>query len=157
LNFYSIVEAISMKKLWIAVLLTIGIISLSSPIWAHHSFQAEYDQTKPLTLVGKLTKVLQENPHGWIYLDAKNAQGKVVNWALETPGPNVVIQNGFSREIYQTLVMSGEEVTVTAYAARDGSKHAWAGGLTRADGKTVITLSGIPGQGPGGPRGGRGQ
>jgi len=146
-----------MKTLALAALLSLILITMSTAAWAHHSFQAEYDQSKPLTLVGKLTKVLQENPHGWIYMDSKNAQGKVVNWALETPGPNVVVQNGFSREIYQTLVMSGEEVTVTAYAARDGSKHAWAGGLTRADGKTVITLSGIPNQG-GGQRGGaRGQ
>ena len=122
------------------------------PLWAHHSFQAEYDQTKPLTLVGKLTKVLEENPHGWIYLDAKNANGRIVNWALEIPAPNVVVRNGFDRTIYQQLVNSGEEVTVTAYAARDGSKHAWAGGLTRADGRTVITLSGIPPQG--GRRGG---
>jgi hypothetical protein len=151
-----IVETNPMKKTVLAVILTISLISISSPLWAHHSFQAEYDQSKPLILVGKVTKVLQENPHGWIYLDAKNAQGKVVNWALETPGPNIVQQNGFSREIYQTLVMTGEEVTVTAYAARDGSKHAWAGGLTRADGKTVITLSGIPQQGPRGG-GGRGQ
>jgi hypothetical protein len=155
MRFQKFVEANSMKKIALTVLWTAGLISVSSPLWAHHSFQAEYDQTKPLILVGKLTRVLQENPHGWIYLDAKNAQGKVVNWALETPGPNIVQQNGFSREIYQTLVMSGEEVTVTAYAARDGSKHAWAGGLTRADGKTVITLSGIPQQGPRG--GGRGQ
>ena len=145
-----------MKRTVLSLLLTVSLISLSNPIWAHHSFQAEYDQSKPLTLVGKVTKVLQENPHGWIYLDAKNAQGKVVNWALETPGPNVVQQNGFNRDIYQTLVMTGEEVTVTAYAARDGSKHAWAGSLTRADGKTVITLSGIPQQGPRGG-GGRGQ
>src|SRR5579884_698158 len=122
------------------------------PVWAHHSFQAEYDQSKPLTLVGKLTKVLEENPHGWIYLDAKNANGRIVNWALEIPAPNVVVRNGFDRTIYQQLVNSGEEVTVTAYAARDGSKHAWAGGLTRADGRTVITLSGIPPQG--GRRGG---
>src|SRR5438477_12711801 len=140
-----------MKNISIAVL-GIMLLTASIPVFAHHSFQAEYDQSKPLTLVGKLTKVLQENPHGWIYLDAKNAQGKVVNWALETPGPNIVQQNGFNREIYQTLVMSGEQVTVTAYAARDGSKHAWAGGLTRADGRTVITLSGIPPQG--GRRGG---
>ena len=47
------------------------------------------------------------------------------------------------------MLDSGEEVTVTAYAARDGSKHAWAGGLSRADGQTVITLSGIPPRGPG--------
>jgi hypothetical protein len=156
MKILKIVENNPMKRTVLSLLLTASLISLSSPIWAHHSFQAEYDQSKPLTLVGKVTKVLQENPHGWIYLDAKNAQGKVVNWALETPGPNVVQQNGFNRDIYQTLVMTGEEVTVTAYAARDGSKHAWAGSLTRADGKTVITLSGIPQQGPRGG-GGRGQ
>ena len=99
-------------------------------------------------------KIVQENPHGWIYLDAKNAQGKVVNWALETPGPNVVNRNGFNRSVYQEIVAAGEEVTITAYPAKDGSKHAWAGGLTRADGRTVITLSGIPG---GGRRGGPGE
>lgn len=129
-----------MKRLFLAALLAI-------PAFAHHSFQAEYDQAQPLTLVGKVTKVMADNPHGWIYLDAKNAQGRVVNWALELPPPNVLQRNGFDRNIYQTLMTSGEEVTVKAYAAKDGSKHAWAGGLTRADGQTVITLGGIPSQG----------
>jgi hypothetical protein len=142
-----------MKRM--SLVLPMSLLTMSISVSAHHSFQAEYDQKQPLTLVGKLTKVVQENPHGWIYLDAKNAQGKTVNWALEIPNPFVVRQNGFSQEIYQEMVMSGEVVTVTAYAAKDGSKHAWAGGLTRADGRTVITLSGIPGQG--GPRAGRGQ
>ena len=142
-----------MKKISIAVVLCASVLMAAISAAAHHSFQAEYDQNQPLSLVGKLTKVVQENPHGWIYLDTKNAQGKTVNWALETPNPFVVQQNGFGREVYQDLVNSGEVVTVTAYAAKDGSKHAWAGGLTRADGRTVITLSGIPGQG--GPRGGR--
>jgi len=130
----------------LAAALVIGAASLG----AHHSFQAEYDQTKPLKLTGKITRVLVENPHGWIYLDAKNDEGRVVNWALELPGPAVVARNGFDRSIYEAMMSSGEEVTVTAYAAKDGSKHAWAGGLTRADGRTVITLSGIPRQGPGG-------
>ena len=142
-----------MKRM--SLILPMSLLTMSISVSAHHSFQAEYDHKQPLTLVGKLTKVVQENPHGWIYLDAKNAQGKTVNWALEIPNPFVVRQNGFSQEIYQEMVMSGEVVTVTAYAAKDGSKHAWAGGLTRADGRTVITLSGIPGQG--GPRAGRGQ
>jgi len=141
---------VSMKKISIAALAILFLTSIT--VTAHHSFQGEYDQSKQLKLVGKVTKVVIENPHGWIYLDSKNAQGKTVNWALEIPGANVVVRNGFDRNIYQTLMESGEEVTVTAYAARDGSKHAWAGGLTRADGRTVITLSGIPPQG--GPRGG---
>jgi hypothetical protein len=144
-----------MKKISTIVVASL-MLAGSLPVFAHHSFQAEYDQSKPLTLVGKLTKVLTENPHGWIYLDAKNDQGKIVNWALEIPAPNVVLRNGFDRSIYQTLVTSGEQVTVTAYAARDGSKHAWAGGLTRADGKVVITLGGIPPQGAGRGRGPQG-
>jgi hypothetical protein len=120
---------------------------MACPAFGHHSFQAEYDQSKPLTLTGKVTKVVADNPHGWIYLDTTNAQGRVVNWALELPPPNVLRRNGFDRSIYQTLMTSGEEVRVTAYAAKDGSKHAWAGGLTRADGQTVISLGGIPPQG----------
>ena len=143
-----------MKRLSVVHLLVIILFGASVPVWAHHSFQAEYDRNKPLTLVGKLTKVQFENPHGWLYLDARNDAGKTVNWALETPGPRKLTENGFDRSIYQTLMMNGEVVTVTAYAARDGSKHAWAGGLTRADGTTVITLSGIPEQGQG-ARGGR--
>src|SRR5215471_12876381 len=135
--------------------LGLGTLGASIPMLAHHSFQAEYDESKPLTLVGKVTKVLTDNPHGWIYLDSKNAQGKVINWALEMPAPNVLRRNGYDRSIFDTLVNSGEDVTVTAYAAKDGSKHAWAGGLTRADGQTVITLGGIPkqGGGRGGPKG----
>src|SRR3954471_13376743 len=98
-----------MKKISLVVL-TLALLAGALPALAHHSFQAEYDQTKPLTLVGKLTKVVEENPHGWIYLDSKNAQGRIVNWALEIPAPNVVNRNGFDRSIYQTMVMSGEEV-----------------------------------------------
>ncbi len=107
--------------------------------------------------MGKLTKVQFENPHGWLYLDAPNDAGKGVNWALEIPSPRRLAENGFDRSIYQTLMMNGEVVTVTAYAARDGSKHAWAGGLTRADGTTVITLSGTPDRNPGARGGGGGR
>jgi hypothetical protein len=144
-----------MKKLPLFVLAA-GAMYTCLPASAHHSFQAEYDQSKPLTLVGKITKVLTDNPHGWIYLDARNADGHVVNWALELPAPNVLRRNGFDRGIYETLESTGEDVTVTAYAAKDGSKHAWAGGLTRADGKTIIPLGGIPSQGGGRGRPGRG-
>ena len=145
-----------MKKVVILLGLAAGLIMAGIPLGAHHSFQAEYDQTKPLTLKGVVTQVQQTNPHGWIFLDAKpdKPEGKTINWALETPPPNLLRQNGFGTEVYQQLASSKEEVSITAYAAKDGSKHAWAGSMTRADGRTVITLSGIPGQGGGGGRGG---
>jgi hypothetical protein len=147
-----------MKKISTILYLSVLLLALSISAAAHHSFQAEYDESKPLTLVGKLTRVVNENPHGWIYLEVRNANGKTVTWQLETPGPGVLNRNGFTRDVFETLVMTGESVIVTAYAAKDESKHAWAGGLTRANGTTVITLSGIPQIGPAG-RGapGRGQ
>jgi hypothetical protein len=137
----------------ISLVLGIGLLGVSLPAFAHHGFAAEYDNSKALTLVGKLTKVELENPHGWLHLDAKDTQGKVVNWALELPGPAVLRRNGFDSNIFETLQTSGEVVTVTAYAARDGSKHAFGGTLTRADGQTVIPLGRMPQQRGGYARG----
>jgi|SRR5579872_3601917 len=123
-------------------MLAIGTVLLGASLsaFAHHGFAVEYDRTKQLTLVGKLTMVDLENPHGWLYIDAKDSQGKIVNWALELPGPALLRRNGFDQGIYETMRASGEVVTVTAYAAKDGSKHAIGESLTRADGKTVIPL-----------------
>jgi hypothetical protein len=128
----------------VGVFLTLAICTAAMPFsaFAHHSFQAEYDQSKPLSLAGKIIRVVTENPHGWIYLEVKNANGKAITWQLETPGPFALNENGFTRNLFETLMSTGEVVTVMAYAARDESKHAWAAGLTRADGRTVITLSG---------------
>jgi hypothetical protein len=141
-----------MKPIALAVLLGLCLFGSSPPISAHHAFQAEYDLTRPVILVGKLTKVALQSPHGWINLDSKSG-GKIVNWDLETPNPNDLSQNGFDRSIYQTLVSSGEEVTVTAFAARDGSRRAWAATLIRADGQTIIPIGGVPGQASRGSRG----
>jgi hypothetical protein len=114
------------------VFLALCMTTLPMPAAAHHSFAAEYDQSMPLTLVEKVTRVINENPHGWIYLEVRNPNGKTVSWQLETPGPGILNRNGFTRDVFEMLMMSGEQVTVTAYPARDESKHAWAGGLTRA-------------------------
>jgi hypothetical protein len=113
---------------------------------AHHSFQAEYDDAKPITLKGEVTKVTPDNPHGWIYMDVKNDKGRTIHWAVELPPPNVLSRNGFSTDVYRAMMVNHEEVTVSAFLAKDGSKHAWAAGLTRGDGKTVITLGGLPAQ-----------
>jgi hypothetical protein len=110
---------------------------------AHHAFAAEYDGSKGMDLVGVVTKVDQQNPHGFFYIDVPSATpgGRATNWALETPGPNQLVRNGFTRELWEEMVEQGEQVTVRAYPARDGSKRAFAETLTRADGRTVITVS----------------
>ncbi len=135
-----------MKKLKSLFALTACLLSASVSMSAHHSFQAEYDDQKPITLTGKVTKVSPDNPHGWIYLDVKNANGRIIAWALELPPPNVLYRNGFDTSVYKAMEENHEEITVTAFQAKDGAKHAWAAGLTRGDGKTVITLGGLPAQ-----------
>jgi hypothetical protein len=122
------------------------VVSAWMPIAAHHSFQAEYDDQKPVKLTGSVTKVSPDNPHGWIYMDVKNDKGKIISWSVELPPPNVLNRNGFSTSVYRAMEDNHEEITVQAFLAKDGSKHAWAGGLTRGDGKTVITLGGLPPQ-----------
>jgi hypothetical protein len=135
-----------MKRLRLLFALGSGLLCVSIPLSAHHSFQAEYDDQRPITLTGKVTRISPDNPHGWMYLDVKNAKGRVINWALELPPPNVLQHNGFDTSVYKAMEENHEEITVTAFQAKDGGKHAWAAGLTRSDGKTVITLGGLPAQ-----------
>ena len=135
-----------MKKLKLLCSLGACLLGLWIPLSAHHSFQAEYDDGKPISLTGKVTKVTPDNPHGWIYMGVPNDKGRVINWAVELPPPNVLQRNGFNTSVYKAMEEAHEEITVQAFLAKDGSKHAWAAGLTRGDGKTVITLGGLPPQ-----------
>jgi hypothetical protein len=130
-----------MKSTLLALFVILAMLPLVAT--AHHSFAGEYDNTKPLTLVGVISKIDQQNPHGFIYLNVPPAtpNGRVTNWALETPGPNQLVRNGFTKQMYQQMIDNKEQVTVKAYASRDGSKRAFAETLTRADGRTVITIS----------------
>ncbi len=132
---------VSMKRTLILLGAAMAILPVAAV--AHHSFAAEYDGSKPMTLVGAINKVDQQNPHGFFYMNVPSDKpgGRVTNWALETPGPNQLVRTGFTREMYQEMVDNKEQVTVKAYPARDGSKRAFAETITRADGRTVITIS----------------
>ena len=91
---------------------------------AHHSMVAEFNLTKPITLHGTLTKLEWVNPHGWIYVDVKNAEGVAENWKIETGSPFRMEKRGLKKTDFKV----GGEVIVSGFAARDGSLTA--AGLT---------------------------
>lgn len=117
-------------KLKFAVLgVTAALMLAALPIWAHHSFAAEYDNTKPLTLKGHFTHMDWVNPHSWVYFDVTDENGNVTSWAAETPPPNGLYRNGWRRD----SIKPGQEVEVTGFAAKDGSPTMWSNGVTILD------------------------
>src|SRR5204863_2294960 len=88
-----------MKRTFISLVAILAIVPVAAI--AHHSFAAEYDSGKAMTLVGAINKVDQQNPHGFFYMNVMGANGRVTNWALETPGPNQLVRNGFTQEMYE--------------------------------------------------------
>lgn len=104
---------------------------------AHHSFAAEYDVKKPVTLKGTVTNVEWTNPHARFYIDVKDESGKVVNWNLELASPNVLVRNGWNRHSLKV----GDQVTVEGSQAKDGSQMANARTVILADGRKVFAGS----------------
>ena len=116
---------------------TIAALLAPPPLFAHHSFAAEYDFAKPITLQGTVVKWELINPHGWITLDAKAADGKVVRWAIETGNPNALLRAGWRKD----SLKPGDDVTVEGYLAKDGSPTLNGVQVTLADGRKVLAAS----------------
>jgi Family of unknown function (DUF6152) len=107
------------------------------PALAHHSFAAEYSIDQPITLKGTLTKVEWTNPHGWIYIDLKDAQGKVTNWAVEFGAPNALLRRGLRK----TDFPSGVELVIKGYRAKNGTSTVNGTSVTFPDGRSLFTGS----------------
>jgi hypothetical protein len=108
-----------------------------APAFAHHSFAAEYDSTKPVTLKGTVTKMEWMNPHARFYVDVKDEAGKVTNWELELGSPNGLMRRGWTRN----SLKPGDSIVVEGYLAKDGSKLANARQVTFTDGRKVFAGS----------------
>jgi len=115
----------------------LGLFSGSAPIFAHHSFAAEYDANKSVTLTGTVTKVEWMNPHARFYIDVKNEKGNVENWEMELGSPNGLMRAGWNRNSLKV----GDVVTVYGNLAKDGSKLANARKVVLADGTPVLGAS----------------
>ncbi len=109
----------------------------ASPLAAHHSFNAEYDFTKPVSLTGVVVKWELINPHGWITLDAKDAEGTVTRWMIETGNPNALIRAGWRKD----SLKPGDEVIVEGYRSKDGSNTVNGSSVHLPDGRKLLAGS----------------
>ena len=104
---------------------------------AHHSFAAEYDDTKPIKLMGKITKVEWMNPHVWYYVEVKDESGKTTTWALSGGAPGQLQRRGITKD----AIVLGATVNVEGFRAKDGSNNAFGSRVVYEDGRSVFTAA----------------
>ena len=127
----------------------LAVVALSShagTVSAHHSFAAEFDFQKPVTLKGIVVQWEMINPHGWITMDVAGDDGKTTRWMVETSNPNGLMRLGWTKR----SLKPGDEITIEGYRAKDGSNTVNAARVTLADGRKVFAgSSGTPAGTPG--------
>ena len=121
-----------------------GLLASAVTASAHHSFAAEFDEKKPVKFMdATVTKVELINPHSWIHVDVKQADGTVENWAIEAGSPNVLLRRGITKD----TLAKGQKIVVDGYQSKDGSHRANGRDLTLPNGQHLFLGSSGPGEG----------
>ena len=127
-----------MKRRWLFIVGPALLLARVPAAFAHHSFSAEFDRDKPITVTGTVTKVEWANPHARFYIDAKDEKtGKIVNWDFELASPNGLMRRGWTRNSMKV----GDTVTVTGHGAKNAEYVGNASTVTLADGKRLFAGS----------------
>jgi len=124
-----------MRHRAIAFVALVGALLVRLPLSAHHSFAAEFDGNKPVVLNGTVTKVEWRNPHIWVYLDVKDADGTITPWQCEGAAPNNLTRQGWSR----ATLKEGQDITVEGWRAKNGTNTCNAGTWKLPNGESVFT------------------
>jgi hypothetical protein len=125
-----------MRKLnWLTLALIGGVaMGTAIPAFAHHSFAAEFDINKPVTLDGVVTKFEWSNPHIYVFIDVKDKQGRITNWGVESASPGQLARRGWKND----TVKAGDHILADGFAAKDGSKLVGARNVTFSDGRKIF-------------------
>jgi len=124
-----------MKRLIALIVFAAAAAASTAPARAHHAFAAEFDSKKPVELKGVVTRIQWTNPHSWIFVDVKESNGEVTNWAVEFGAPYSLLQKGLRK----TSFPIGTEVVVKGYRAKSGKSVANASTVTLPNGKGFYT------------------
>jgi len=130
-----------MRARHVVALACVALLFIGARLRAHHAFGAEFDIDRPITLKGMVTKMEWVNPHSWIHLDVKDADGKVTPWMIEGGSPNSLLRLGFT----MNAVKYGMEIVVDGYQAKDGANRGVGVSLMFADGRKLFLGSNAPG------------